>query len=59
LVRLAARFDPTMQQLLPLLGKVRNTTSEKAQRVLRWTPRPREDAVAATGSSMVQLGILS
>jgi dihydroflavonol-4-reductase len=59
LVRLAARFDPAMQQLLPLLGKVRNATSEKAQRVLQWTPRPREDAVAATASSMVQLGILS
>jgi dihydroflavonol-4-reductase len=48
-----------MQQLLPLLGKVRNATSEKAQRVLQWTPRPREEAVAATASSMVQLGILS
>jgi nucleoside-diphosphate-sugar epimerase len=58
-VRLAARFDPAMQQLLPLLGKIRNATSEKAQRVLHWTPRSREDAVAATAASLVKLGIVS
>ena len=58
LVRLAARFDPTMRQLLPLLGKVRNATSEKAERVLHWKPRSREDAVAATAESFVRLGIV-
>ena len=58
LVRLAARFDPALQQLLPLLGKIRNATSEKAQRVLHWTPRPREDAVVATGESLVKFGIV-
>ena len=57
-VRLAARFDPAMQQLLPLLGKIRNATSEKAQRVLGWTPRSREDALAATAESLVRLGII-
>ena len=57
-VRLAARFDPAMQQLLPLLGKIRNATSAKAQRVLHWTPRSREDAVAATAESLVKLGIV-
>jgi nucleoside-diphosphate-sugar epimerase len=57
-VRLAARFDPAMQQLLPLLGKVRNATSEKAQRVLHWKPRSREDAVAATAESLVKLGVV-
>ena len=58
-VRLAARFDPAMQQLLPLLGKVRNATSEKAQRVLHWAPRSREDAVVATAESLLKLGIVS
>ena len=58
-VRLAARFDPAMQQLLPLLGKIRNATSEKAQRVLHWTPRSREDAVVATAESLVQFGIVN
>lgn len=58
-VRVAARFDPAMQQLLPLLGKVRNATSDKAQRVLHWTPRSREEAIVATAESLVKFGIVS
>jgi nucleoside-diphosphate-sugar epimerase len=58
-VRLAARFDPAMQQLIPLLGTIRNATSEKAQRVLHWTPRSREDAVVGTAESLLRLGIVS
>ena len=58
LVRLAARFDPGMRQLLPLLGKVRNATSAKAERVLGWKPRSREDAIVATAESLVRLGIV-
>jgi nucleoside-diphosphate-sugar epimerase len=57
-VRLAARFDPTMKPLLPLLGQVRNATSAKAQRLLNWSPRPREDAVTATAESLVRFGLL-
>ncbi|HEY7284489.1 MAG TPA: aldehyde reductase [Vicinamibacterales bacterium] len=59
LVRLVARFDPRMRQLLPLLGQVRNATSAKAQRVLGWTPRPREDAIVATAESLLKFGIVS
>jgi len=58
LVRLAARFDPAMRQLLPLLGNVRDATSAKAQRLLQWTPRSREDAVTATAESLVALGLV-
>jgi nucleoside-diphosphate-sugar epimerase len=57
-VRLVARFDPSMRQLLPLLGNVRNATSAKAERVLGWQPRPREDAIAATAESLVKFGIV-
>jgi nucleoside-diphosphate-sugar epimerase len=57
-VRLAARFDPALRQLLPLLGTIRNATSEKAQRVLHWKPRAREDAVVATAESLLKLGIV-
>jgi nucleoside-diphosphate-sugar epimerase len=35
LVRLAAFFDPALQQLLPELGKMKNATNEKAKRVGR------------------------
>jgi hypothetical protein len=47
LVRLVALFDPSTKQLLPLLGNIRNATSAKAERVLGWKPRPREDAIVA------------
>jgi hypothetical protein len=47
-----------MRQLLPMLGKVRNATSEKAQRLLGWKPRPREDAVVATAESLIRFGIV-
>jgi nucleoside-diphosphate-sugar epimerase len=58
-VRLAARFDRAMLQLLPLLGIVRNATSAKAQRVLNWTPRSREEAVTATAESLIKFGLVS
>jgi len=40
------------------LGKWKNATSEKAQRVLGWRPRSREDSVVATAESMIRLGLL-
>ena len=59
LVRLVALFDPSMKQLLPLLGNIRNATSAKAERVLGWKPRSREDAIVATAESLVKFGIVS
>ena len=58
LVRVAALFDPPMRQLLPMLGKVRNATSAKAECVLGWKPRSREDALVATAESLVKFGIV-
>jgi nucleoside-diphosphate-sugar epimerase len=58
LVRLAALWDPTVKQILPELGRRRNATSEKARRVLGWSPRSREDAIVATAESLVRLGLL-
>jgi nucleoside-diphosphate-sugar epimerase len=58
LVRLAALRDPTVRQILPELGKIKNATSEKAKRVLGWAPRSREDAIVATGESLARLGFL-
>lgn len=58
LVRLAAMRDPAIKLILPELGKFKNGTSEKAQRVLGWRPRSREDAVVATAESLVRLGLL-
>jgi nucleoside-diphosphate-sugar epimerase len=58
LVRLAALRDPAVKQVIPELGKWKNATSEKAQRVLGWKPRSREDSVVATAQSMIDLGLL-
>ncbi|BAV46099.1 dihydroflavonol-4-reductase [Mesorhizobium sp. 113-1-2] len=58
LVRIVGLFNPEAAQLVTELGKVKNATSAKAVRVLGWAPRSREDALAATGESLVRLGLL-
>ena len=58
IVRMAATFDPGMRTLLPMLGKVRHATSAKAQRMLGWQPRSREDAIVATAESLIKFGIV-
>jgi len=57
LVHLAALRDPAVKQILPELGKPKNATSEKAQRLLGWTPRPKEEAIVATAESLLRLGL--
>ena len=58
MLRLAALRDPAVKLIIPELGKIKNGTSEKAQRVLGWSPRSREDAIVATAESLVRLGLL-
>lgn len=48
LLRAAAPFSATIRSSLPDLGARRRATSEKARRLLSWSPRPREEAVLAT-----------
>ncbi len=57
-VRLAALVAPMARPAVPLLGVVRNATSEKAIRLLGWTPRAPEDAIVAAGESLGRLGLL-
>jgi len=57
-VRLAALRDPSVRQILPELGKRKSATSEKARRVLGWSPRSAEDAIVATAESLDRLGLL-
>jgi nucleoside-diphosphate-sugar epimerase len=58
LVRLAALRDPAIRLITPELGKAKNATSEKARRILGWTPRSSEEAIVATAQSLVQLKLL-
>jgi nucleoside-diphosphate-sugar epimerase len=59
IVRLAAKRDPSLRQLLPLLSNIRNATSEKARRLLGWSPRSNEEAVVATAESLMRFGLLN
>jgi nucleoside-diphosphate-sugar epimerase len=58
LLRVVALVDPSVRQIVPELGKRKTASSEKARRVLGWTPRSSEDAVVATAESLVRLGLL-
>jgi dihydroflavonol-4-reductase len=57
-VRLLAVPVRELRQTLPELDKPKNTTSEKARRVLGWTPRSNEECIIATAESLVRLGLL-
>ncbi|HMG34407.1 MAG TPA: aldehyde reductase [Blastocatellia bacterium] len=57
IVRCVALFNVEMRDLVPLLGKARNATSAKAQRMLGWKPRSWEDAIIATAESLLKLGV--
>lgn len=58
LVRLAAFWDPAVKQIIPELGRRKNASSAKAQRLLGWAPRSAEEAIVATAESLVWLGLL-
>jgi nucleoside-diphosphate-sugar epimerase len=56
LVRVVSRFDSSVKQIVPELGKVKEASNEKAKRVLGWAPRSNEEAIVASGESLVRLG---
>jgi len=58
LVRIAAMRDPAVKLILPELGKMKNSTNEKARRLLGWAPRSNEECILATAESLVRLGLL-
>lgn len=58
LVRRAAPFAPQLKLIVSELGKKKYVSSEKAKRVLNWTPRSNEDAILSAGESLVRLGLV-
>jgi nucleoside-diphosphate-sugar epimerase len=58
LLRVGAFIDPAIKQVLPELDKPKNGTSDKARRLLGWSPRSPEDALVATAESLMRLGLL-
>jgi nucleoside-diphosphate-sugar epimerase len=57
LVRLIALANRGARRITPELGKQKNATSTKAQTLLGWEPRPREEVIVATAESLLQLGL--
>jgi dihydroflavonol-4-reductase len=57
-IRLAALKNPMLKGMVPQLGLNMNATNEKARRLLGWTPRSPEEAIAATAESLLTLGLL-
>lgn len=54
-VRTLAIFNPKLKMIASLLGQDMSTSNQKAKRLLGWTPRSAEEAIAATGRSMVDI----
>jgi len=50
--RALAIVSPQMRELLPLLSRTQKFSSEKAKRVLGFTPRPPSDTLADCGASL-------
>ena len=53
LVRLVGRFDSGVGQLATELGTSKHATSAKAQQLLGWSPRSREEALIASAESLL------
>lgn len=58
-IRLAALFSRKARQVAPNLGKKRESTSEKARRVLEWNPRRNDEIIVSTAKSLMRLGLVS
>lgn len=58
LVRIAARFDPVIGQVVGELGKRRESPPTHAREVLGWVPRPAEESILDTARDMIRLGVV-
>jgi nucleoside-diphosphate-sugar epimerase len=59
LVRVVALGSPTVRQILPELGKIKNSSNAKARRMLGWTPRSNEESILAAAASLLRLSALT
>ena len=56
LIRLAGLFDKDLGSVTPNLGHKHDFTSEKAQRMLGWRPRPLEETILDCANSLIATG---
>jgi len=53
-VRITAIFNPLAKNLVPLLGRYRNASNQKAKTILGWSPGSNEEAILASAKSLIQ-----
>ena len=58
LVRVGALVSTELRAVVPRLHRSQGASSEKAQRVLGWRPRPLDEAIVASARSLVRLGLV-
>lgn len=56
-VRILALFRAEMRPFIRDLGHAKNTSNEKARRMLGWRPRPPSEAIIAAAGSMIKQGL--
>jgi dihydroflavonol-4-reductase len=54
-VRVMAIFKPQLRMVASLLGLDMSTSNQKAKQLLGWKPRSAEEAITATGKSMMKI----
>jgi nucleoside-diphosphate-sugar epimerase len=58
LVRIFARFDPVVRQVVSELGRSRAADTSHAKEKLGWVARPVEETILETARDMIRLGIV-
>ena len=57
-VKVMALFDPGIRTVKGQLGKRQEYSSERARSAVGWSPRPVADAIADTGQSLIDTGVV-
>jgi len=58
LVRVAATGIPLLRAAVPMLGKARRSTSDKAKALLGWQARSNEEAILSSAESLIRFGLV-
>ncbi|NKF23802.1 SDR family oxidoreductase [Solimonas marina] len=57
-MRAMGLFRPEIRAFVPDLGYAKNSSNEKARRVLEWLPRDSREAIVSAGRSMIDRGLI-
>jgi nucleoside-diphosphate-sugar epimerase len=58
-IKFAALFSKQAKAMVPMLGRVRNASNQKAKTLLGWQPRSNEEAVLATAESLFRYNMMA